>query len=514
VRYDFSRLLCEVDTMADVFLSYRNTPDRRAIVRRLATVLRAYGVTVWWDYGLEAGESYRAQIMSELASARIVAPLWCAESVQSPWVRMEATFGKDKLLPLRLQSVAPPDVFEAIQSADLIGWDGAVGSPRLQEFVRLLCKKLGRPAVAPTDLIEELSELPPVKPLPEVAAVVAIPSASASAGPAHDYAFWERQWEKLRAGTDLTALRAMATEAPRYFADQARARIAAIEAAQRRQGEERHAQLARYRAEGRIKVDARIVHGAPEGWFKSGCGKSEPGVREAEWFKDIDIGPEMVVVPAGEFLMGSNKHNDAKPLHRVHIMAPFAVGRFAVTFAQWDAARLAHKPSDQGWGRTRRPVIDVSWEDAKAYVGWLSQRTGREYRLLSEAEWEYCCRAGTTTRYAFGDSIAASLAQFSEGKAGSAGRTVEVGTSPPNAWGLYDMHGNVWEWCADNWHGNYKGAPQDGTVWAGGDVSLRVVRGGSWNVVDPDNLRSAVRYRVQPHNRYNDVGFRVARALD
>ena len=147
--------------MANVFISYRNTPERRAIVRRLATILRAYHVSVWWDYGLEAGEGYRAQIMTELANARVVAPLWCEESVGSEWVRMEAEFAKEKLLPARLQKVVPPGTFEAIQAADLIGWDGAVGSPRLQDFIRLVCKRLELPATAPTDLIEELAEPPP-----------------------------------------------------------------------------------------------------------------------------------------------------------------------------------------------------------------------------------------------------------------------------------------------------------------------------------------------------------------
>ena len=227
----------------------------------------------------------------------------------------------------------------------------------------------------------------------------------------------------------------------------------------------------RYRAEGRIKVEAKIIHGAPDGWFKPGNGKTE-------WFKDIDIGPEMVVVPAGEFTMGSNDDDFQKPPHKVTIKAPFAAGRFAVTFAEWDAAGLAHKPRDEGWGRGRRPVIYVSWEDAKSYAAWLSQKTGKEYRLLSEAEWEYCCRAGTTTKYAFGDSITRQQAQFSEGVWGSAKQTVEVGKFPPNAWGLYDTHGNVWEWCEDNWHADYTGAPQDGSVWQGGDISLRVLRGG------------------------------------
>jgi formylglycine-generating enzyme required for sulfatase activity len=325
--------------MADVFISYRNTPERRAIVRRLATILRAYEVTVWWDYGLEAGESYRAQIMTELAGARIVAPLWCAESIRSQWVHMEAEFGKDKPLPARLQKVAPPDVFEAIQSADLIGWDGAVGSPRLQEFVRLVCKRLDRPAVATTDMIEELAELPPVNPLPEVGSGAPMASAPAVVGPAHDYAFWERQWEKQGAGTNLVVLSAIADEAPRYFADQARIRIAEIETAQR----QAQAAVAGNRAEGRIKVNAKISHGAPEGWFKPGGGK-------AEWFRDLDMGPEMVVVPADEFLMGSNDYDREKPPHRVIIKVPFAVGRFPVTFAEWDAVRLAQNPDDEGWG--------------------------------------------------------------------------------------------------------------------------------------------------------------------
>ena len=214
----------------------------------------------------------------------------------------------------------------------------------------------------------------------------------------------------------------------------------------------------------------------------------------------------MVVVPAGEFIMGSSDGDqDERPPHRVAIRVPFAVGRFAVTFAEWDAAGLANKAGDQGWGR--RPVINVSWEDAQAYVSWLSQRTGKVYRLLWKAEWEYCCRAGTTTRYAFGDSITRSQAQF------QASQTAEVGTFAPNAWGLYDMHGNVREWCADNWHPDYQGAPTDGSMWPGGDVSYRVLRGGSWDNVNPDDLRSADRSWFRPGYRDYDVGFRVARTL-
>ena len=400
-------------SMADVFISYRNTPDRRIIVRRLATILRAHEISVWWDYGLEAGESYRAQITAELASARVVSPLWCAESILSPWVRMEAELGKDKLVPAWLQKVVPPDAFEAIQAADLIGWDGAVGSPRLQEFVRLICRRLGRAAIAPTDMIEDLGQLPAVAPLPEVA-IVAAPASTATAAATHDYAFWERQWERYGSTDNLIALRDIGDEAPRLFANQAKARIAGIEAAQQRAAEEQARQeraraeaaarqraeveraareqaeaerrISPWRAEGRIGVDAKIFHGDSEaakgGWLKLGGGK-------AEWFKDLDIGPEMVVVPG----------NPA-----------FAIGRFAVTFAEWDAAQ-AHpewttharieprNANDRGWGRGKQPVIDVSWNDAKAYCAWASAVTGKTYRLPSAAEWEQACRAGTTTEF-------------------------------------------------------------------------------------------------------------------
>jgi formylglycine-generating enzyme required for sulfatase activity len=210
-------------------------------------------------------------------------------------------------------------------------------------------------------------------------------------------------------------------------------------------------------------------------------------------------------------MMGSNEHDNEKPVHRVTIRAPFAVGRFAVTFEEWDAAGLAHKPSEEGWGRGRRPVINVSWDDAKDYVRWLSQQTGREYRLLSEAEWEYAARAGTTTQYAFGDTITKSQAQF------SANRTAEVGSFPANRFGLHDMHGNVWEWVEDSKYPNYRGAPTDGSVRRGGDKLVeffRARRGGSWLCWHrPEYLSSAHRHGGRRTYRDRSLGFRVARTL-
>jgi formylglycine-generating enzyme required for sulfatase activity len=242
--------------------------------------------------------------------------------------------------------------------------------------------------------------------------------------------------------------------------------------------------------------------------------------RPGHVFRDCtDICPEMVVVPAGEFTMGSDESAREKPPRRVTIQRPFAVGKFEVMFAEWDACvadgGCNNRPSDEGWGRGRRPVINVSWHDAKEYVGWLSRKTGKNYRLLSEAEWEYAARAGTRTRYAFGDTISKGQAHFfTEGSyRTTGGKTVEVGSFPANGFGLHDMHGNVWEWVEDAWHPTYHGAPVDGSVWAGRDVSQRVLRSGFWCYYPPHDLRSATRCWLEPGRQDHDVGFRVGRTL-
>jgi formylglycine-generating enzyme required for sulfatase activity len=235
--------------------------------------------------------------------------------------------------------------------------------------------------------------------------------------------------------------------------------------------------------------------------------------------RDIDVGPEMVLVPPGKFWMGSKDsegHADERPRHEVTIGYPLLVGKYPITFAEWDAAVIAggvqHKP-ETTWGRGRQPVHSVSWDDAQAYAAWLSKATDKSYRLLFEAEWEYCCRAGTTSAYSFGDTISKQQAQFSEGEWGSAKQTVEVGKFPANAFGLHDMHGNVWEWCEDDWQDSYQGAPTNGSARtsAGQSVS-RVLRGGSW-LNDPQLLRSADRNWNQPGFRIDHVGFRLARTL-
>ena len=308
---------------------------------------------------------------------------------------------------------------------------------------------------------------------------------------------------------------------------------------------------ARYRAEGRIRIDAAIPHGAPDGWFLPGVGKNE-------WFQDIPNGPEMVVVPAGSFRMGSspaeidalkkefkNDWYDCEgPQRTVTIPKPFAVGRLAVTRGQFAAfvAATGHK-TDGGafvWTGTEakhdsaaswrnpgfaqddtHPVVCVNWDDAKSLVAWLDAKASNKgYRLLSEAEREYVARAGTSTSFWWGPSVSVKQANYDgdytfngSPKGEYRKRTMPAQSFDGNPWGLFQVHGNAYDWCEDVWHETYQGAPVDGEPWLqGGEAGLRVVRGGSW-YNSPDNLRSANRYRRLTDPRASWLGLRVARTL-
>ena len=241
--------------------------------------------------------------------------------------------------------------------------------------------------------------------------------------------------------------------------------------------------------------------------------------KPGDTFRDCPGCPEMVVVPAGRFMMGSTSGaGNERPVHPVTIARPFAVGVYEVMFGEWDACVSGggcggYRPGDEGWGRGRRPVINVSWKGAQAYVRWLSGKTGAEYRLLSESEWEYVARAGTRTRYWWGDGIGRNRANCDGcGSRWDDERTSPVGTFSPNAFGLYDVHGNVREWVEDCWNDSYHGAPSDGSARTLGNCSRRVLRGGSWFDI-PGNLRSANR-NLNPSGIWNFfAGFRVARTL-
>ncbi|WP_321416515.1 SUMF1/EgtB/PvdO family nonheme iron enzyme [uncultured Methanomethylovorans sp.] len=217
---------------------------------------------------------------------------------------------------------------------------------------------------------------------------------------------------------------------------------------------------------------------------------------------------EFVLIPSGEFQMGSNEHSAEQPAHKVKISKPFYLGKYPVTQKEWKAV-MGSNPSyykgDNG------PVEQVSWNDVQEFVRKLNSKEGNEkYRLPSEAEWEYACRAGTTTKYCFGDNES-KLDEYAWYNVNSEGKTHPVGQKKPNLWGLCDMHGNVWEWVQDKWHDSYKFAPTDGSALEGSS-SLRVFRGGSWygNV---GFCRSANRGLFSPINCNNGLGFRLLRAV-
>jgi formylglycine-generating enzyme required for sulfatase activity len=254
----------------------------------------------------------------------------------------------------------------------------------------------------------------------------------------------------------------------------------------------------------------------------------EWALKPGDTFKECSNCPEMVVVPAGTFIMGSpasevGRAAEEGPQHTVTFGQQFAVGRFELTYDEWDACVAdggcnGYTPHDSGWGRGRRPTINVSWDDAKAYVTWLAKKTGKSYRLLSEAEREYVTRAGTTTPFWWGKSISTNQANyngapFGRGAKGqSRGRTVPVDSFEPNPWGLYQVHGNIYDWTEDCWIDSYKGAPADGSARTSGDCSYRVIRGGSWDY-NPEYLRSASRLGWNTDTRASWLGFRVGRTL-
>ena len=550
------------DGMADIFISHKS--ERRAAAEHFAEVLKRYGYSVWFDYELAMGEGFAAQIEHEIREAKALLALWCSRSVASPWVREEVHLARELgiLVPVKIEFCHPPIGSRLVRTIDLSAWDGGPRAAALDPLIDALEKVIGRDAVLARKSLIEYEDAwwnlgshrpramalktpleepetkrfgvkppPPASPAPapgpaETKRFGRKPPPPASPVPAPMPAERPagRDWERFGIGEtyDATVIEAYikryGASEPRWAA-RAKKRLAFVKAAIREKAAAEHAREARHRAEGRIRVAAPIARPAGLKWFLPGAGRTE-------CFKDAEIAPEMVVVPAGEFWMGSKDgegNEDERPRHKVTIAEPFAVGRYAVTFDEWDAARAAggvsHNPSGQVRRRGRRPVVDINWDDARAYIKWLSSETGQPYRLLSEAEWEYCCRAGTETQFWWGDKISRELANydgnytFRKGaEGGYSQKLLPVNRFRPNPWGLYQVHGNVWEWCADCWHGNYHDAPADGSAWTAGDGNYRVLRGGSWGG-GADTLRPARRIVNSRDDRFQDVGMRVARTL-
>jgi len=293
----------------------------------------------------------------------------------------------------------------------------------------------------------------------------------------------------------------------------------------------------------------RIETAFPTGLDAGGDGSLfKPGHGKREWFADLAGGPEFVVVPAGKFAMGSAASEPERgasegPVHTVTFAGPFAVGRHAITRAQfatfveatghkadagayiWTASRWRFDPHacwrNPGFAQDDdHPVVCINWNDAKAYAAWLSLRAGETYGLMSEAEWEYAARAGTSTTFWWGSTISPEMANYDGNHAyqggGATGEwrrgTVAADSFEANPWGIYQMLGNCWEWTEDCWNENYVGAPGDGSARTSGNCTVRVVRGGSWFAV-PQGLRCATRYSYITGGRYSLQGFRLRRSL-
>ena len=329
----------------------------------------------------------------------------------------------------------------------------------------------------------------------------------------------------MQAGADITVRGPSGQTA----VDAARARYGDVETAQ--QGKESEAVLTLLAGKTLADTEAqRLAREAEE--LERLAREREPG----RVFRDCPTCPELVVVPAGSYMMGSPSSDGQRkahegPVHRVTIAEPFAVGVYEVTFAQWTVCRrdggCTHRPKPSDVDRLKlsganQPVVTVSWADAQQYVRWLSRKTGKQYRLLSESEWEYVARAGTTTRYWWGNELGRGRANcYRCGTRWSGKRTAPVGSFRKNAFGLYDVHGNADEWVEDCWHSSYVGAPADGSAWtSGGDCRFRVLRGGSYSgnwlySMPPGHLRSAARIAYSSGTRGTvSYGFRVARNLD
>ncbi len=451
--------------MSDIFISYAREDLEHA--RRLAEALEAQGWSVWWDRTIPAGKSFTEVIEAAIAEARCVVVMWSKSSVKSDWVREEAEEGKKRkiLVPVLLDRVTPPMGFRSLQAEDLTNWDGSQSSRTLLKLVDDISLILGPPPIregadrageeeaAPTEVGREKVEEEPPRP-PEVS----------------------------EAGKELEApVERVATRIPQ-----------------------------------RIYIALAIVVGVG---ILVLVGKWYSSYQPLEETFTNAIGMKFVLIQPGPFMMGSGisaqkvtakyggkveYYEHEHPQHKVKISKPFYMQVTEVTQGQWKSV-IGDNPSKYEDCGDDCPVENVSWEDVQRFIGALNQKEGtNKYRLPTEAEWEYACRARSTTAFSFGDEVT-KLGEYAWYGDNSEDRTHPVGQKKPNAWGLYDMHGNVWEWCQD-WYGEYtisdvsepKGPPSG---------EYRVLRGGSLDL--EWSMRCAGRYGLGPSGWNWSIGFRV-----
>lgn len=502
-----------------VFISYSRR-DSHDFAEEIVAGLQLAGFAPLLDrHDITVGEEWEARLTGLIQQADtvifVVSPE-AAKSKRCAWELDKAVAASKRLFPVIFKPVPGADVPRELQKRQYIRFDTGVGINRpLAELVGALRQDI--------DWIREHSRLGQI---------------------ATRWESRDRPESLLLRGDDLVAAKSLIKErkpdAPAisavmlaFIAASEKAEAASLVSAKMAQRRARYTQAI-------VVLCALILLIVAAAWWKQAwlmerwyalanahplTTIQESALKPKDSFKECTDCPEMIVVPAGSFAMGSPSgepgHKPGEdPQHNVTITKSFVVSKFEVTFGNWDACAAhggcAGHVSDGGFGRGEQPAINVTWDDAKQYAAWLSDITGEPYRLLSEAEYEYAARGGAKTAYPWGEEVGTGQANcIGCGGQWNGKQPAPVGSFAANAFGLYDMSGNVWEWVEDCAHKNYNGAPKDGSAWeeAGSKCGGRVARGGTWNALPP-SARSGSRLLITPASLYFNLGFRVGRSLN
>lgn len=516
--------------MSDIFLSYKSEDRPKAKI--IAAALEQRGYSVWWDRIIPPGKTFDQVIEEALDAAKCVIVLWSGESVSSDWVKNEAREGTKRhiLVPVLIEEVKIPFEFRHIQAAQLIDWQGALPNPEFDLLLQSVAEIVG--SLMPKKEIK--------KPI--------INELEISAKQLYEDGRYSEAIDKWKEVLNLDPENRIAFEGinkvkwstqEKEFKKKKRTTIKEANAQVREREEiaERKTKATSFKVFFAVVAVVGIL--ALAYWVISPILTNSIKSTESNEKKFTNtIGMDFVQIPAGEFDMGSpwnemGRLDDEGPVHHVKLAKTFYMGKYDVTQKQWRDI-MGNNPS-YFKGDDNLPVENISWNDVQEFIKKLNKKEDTDkYHLPSEAEWEYAARAGTTTRYYFGDD-GSKLDDYAWYSANSNSETHPVGKKKPNPWGLYDMHGNVWEWVQDTYHISYDGAPMDGSSWENGSFNFasknrvypseidgsswengsavyRVRRGSSY-YHSALNLRSASRTYDDPSAHVGDVGFRLERDL-
>lgn len=535
--------------MADIFISYKS--ERRLAAEHLSEILNANGYSTWYDYSLVSGQEFSKQIEKELRKSKAVLILWCSLSIDSDWVNNEAHLAKklSKNIPIWIEKVDLPIEFLRDHTLNLVKWDGNPRSSLLDPLFDQIERLTGRPPAPQTNILRDLEKKWRRFGAPTLAQF-------AINSPIPDNVNYNKRnnenHNSIKYYFNSEKIRSKIIAIFKFIRNNIKNEILItiiIGVTIAIYGEFENIVLYKnivfeyisnnynnYLSSNRIEADFNGRPSAGENEFDTNTEilKEESSYRTEKLadpdesvtreFRDCPIDcPEMVKIPPGTYSMGSpvterGRDSYEGPEHIVKIDYEFAIGKFEITFDQWSACvagggcKSNPTPDDKGWGRGERPVINITWKDSHEYVNWLSAKTGKEYRLASESEWEYAARAGSRDAYFWGNSVDRPAANCSDCAKQPENKTKTVGSYTSNAFGLYDMSGNVWEKVQDCWNKNYEGAPADGIAWEKGNCNDRVIRGGSWYTT-ASLIRSAARSSDPINYKNANVGFRVARTI-